>query len=66
MNQNKTVSQWLRTGKEMLAAAGRENPRMDAELLLEKVTGMNKIQRMTEGQTILRRKSGGRIRRFSG
>ena len=57
MSQNKTVSQWLRTGKEMLAAAGRENPRMDAELLLEKVTGMNKIQRMTEGQTILDEKA---------
>ena len=41
----------------MLAAAGRENPRMDAELLLEKVTGMNKIQRMTEGQTILDEKA---------
>lgn len=41
----------------MLEAAGRENPRMDAELLLEKVTGMNKIQRMTEGQTILDEKA---------
>ena len=57
MSQNKTVSQWLRTGKEMLEAAGRENPRMDAELLLEKVAGMNKIQRMTEGQTILDEKA---------
>ena len=48
MNQNKTVSQWLRTGKEMLEAAGRENPRMDAELLLEKIRHVPESQSQVE------------------
>lgn len=48
MKANRKIASLLQEGKAQLLAAGKENARREAELLLMAVTGLTKIQLLTE------------------